>query len=96
MPLSAETRSFGDVWRFADCEFDALKYELHVAGQVADLERKPLDLIFYLLQKSGEVVRKEELLAAVWPGVLVVDANPGEYLKRSLDAQGHAGKTEAF
>jgi len=39
------------------------------------LERKPLELLRYLLSRSGEVVRKEELLEAVWPGVLVVDAS---------------------
>ncbi len=39
------------------------------------MERKPLDLLRYLLSRSGEVVRKEELLEAVWPGVMVVDAS---------------------
>jgi DNA-binding winged helix-turn-helix (wHTH) protein/TolB-like protein len=63
------------VWQFADCEFDDLRYELRVGGRVMELERKPLDLLRYLLLKSGEVVRKEELLEAVWPGVLVVDAS---------------------
>src|SRR5215472_3425484 len=64
-----------EVWQFANCEFDELRYELLVGGRVVDLERKPLDLLRYLLSRSGEVVRKEELLEAVWPGVLVVDAS---------------------
>ena len=64
-----------DVWQFANCEFDDLRYELRVAGQTVEMERKPLDLLRYLLSRSGEVVRKEELLEAVWPGVLVVDAS---------------------
>jgi DNA-binding winged helix-turn-helix (wHTH) protein/TolB-like protein len=63
------------VWQFANCEFDDLRYEIRVDGRVMELERKPLDLLRYLLLKSGEVVRKEELLEAVWPGVLVVDAS---------------------
>jgi DNA-binding winged helix-turn-helix (wHTH) protein/TolB-like protein len=63
------------VWQFANCEFDDLRYEIRVGGRVMELERKPLDLLRYLLLKSGEVVRKEELLEAVWPGVLVVDAS---------------------
>lgn len=64
-----------DMWRFADCEFDDLRFELRVHGRAVDLERKPLELLRYLLSRPGEVVRKEELLDAVWPGVSVVDAS---------------------
>lgn len=64
-----------DLWRFADCEFDDLRFELKVRRKVVELERKPLELLRHLLSRSGEVVRKEELLEAVWPGVLVVDAS---------------------
>lgn len=63
------------VWRFADCEFDELRFQLTVHGQPVELERKPLELLRYLLFRSDEVVRKEELLDAVWPGVTVVDAS---------------------
>jgi DNA-binding winged helix-turn-helix (wHTH) protein/TolB-like protein len=63
------------VWQFADCEFDELRYELRVSGKVVDLERKPLDLLRHLLSRPGDTFRKEELLEAVWPGVLVVDAS---------------------
>jgi DNA-binding winged helix-turn-helix (wHTH) protein/TolB-like protein len=78
MPTSPETRApatHHDVWKFADCEFNDLRYELRVGGQRIEIERKPLDLLRYLLSKSGAVVRKEELLETVWPGVLVVDAS---------------------
>ena len=78
MAASSETRSQSaqrDLWRFADCEFDDLRFELKVHGQAVELERKPLEVLRYLLSRSGEVVRKEELLEAVWPGVLVVDAS---------------------
>ena len=63
------------VWRFAACEFDDLRFQLVVHGEPVELERKPLELLRYLLSRSGEVVRKEELLEAVWPGVTVVDAS---------------------
>jgi DNA-binding winged helix-turn-helix (wHTH) protein/TolB-like protein/tetratricopeptide (TPR) repeat protein len=63
------------VWRFADCEFDDLRFQLVVHGEPVELERKPLELLRYLLSRPGEVVRKEELLEAVWPGVTVVDAS---------------------
>ncbi|HXS74593.1 MAG TPA: winged helix-turn-helix domain-containing protein [Terracidiphilus sp.] len=78
MPDSPKTRSDGTpraLWRFADCEFDDVRFELRVCGRAVELERKPLELLRYLLSRSNEVVRKEELLSAVWPGVMVVDAS---------------------
>lgn len=78
MATTPETRgpkTRRDVWLFENCEFDELRYELRVGGHPVEMERKPLDLLRYLLSKQGEVVKKEELLEAVWPGVLVVDAS---------------------
>lgn len=63
------------VWQFAGCEFDDLRFQLIVGGQLTEMERKPLELLRYLLSRSGEVIRKEELLEAVWPGLTVVDAS---------------------
>ncbi len=74
-PETHSENAQGRLWRFADCEFDDLRFELRVRGQAVELERKPLELLRHLLSRSGEVVRKEELLEAVWPGVLVVDAS---------------------
>jgi len=39
-----------------------------VDGVDAELERKPLEVLMYLLQHAGEVCTKDELLAGVWPG----------------------------
>lgn len=63
------------IWQFAGCEFDGRRYELRVHGAVVELEVKPLEVLHQLLLHAGEVVRKEDLLATVWPGVLVVDAS---------------------
>lgn len=65
----------GRLWRFADCEFDEFARELRVGGRPVAMEVKPLDVLLQLLQHAGEVVTKEELLSAVWPGVLVVDGS---------------------
>src|SRR5579883_2589319 len=62
-------------WRFADCEFDEFSRELRVKGSRVDLESKPLDVLHFLLLRAGEVVTKEELMEAVWPGVSVVEGS---------------------
>lgn len=48
---------------------------LRVNGEVVPLEGKPLEVLHELLLRAGEVVTKEELLDAVWPGVAVVEGS---------------------
>lgn len=61
-------------WTFGSAEFDEARWQLRVAGQEVELERKPLDVLQYLLRHAGEVVTKEELLSSCWAGRFVVDA----------------------
>ena len=63
------------VWRFADCEFDERRHQLRVGGAPVELESKPLEVLHQLLINAGEVVTKDELLSAAWPGVTVVDGS---------------------
>src|ERR1700759_4927708 len=62
-------------WAFADCEFDEFRRELRVRGVVTELEHKPVEVLLQLLARSGQVVTKEDLLEAVWPGTAVVDGS---------------------
>ena len=43
------------------------------SGAVVDLARKPLAILWLLASRAGEVVHKDELLASVWPRVVVSD-----------------------
>lgn len=71
-----EGSEFSDrLWIFAGCEFDELRLELRVHGKPVELELKPLEVLLQLLRHAGEVVTKEELLEAVWPGLMVVDGS---------------------
>jgi DNA-binding winged helix-turn-helix (wHTH) protein/TolB-like protein len=75
LPNPPRDEPLGRVWQFGECEFDELRYELRVRNRVVDLEAKPLEVLHQLLLRAGDTVRKEDLLEAVWPGVLVVDAS---------------------
>ena len=80
-------------WLFAGREFDEGRWELTVDGQVVELERKPLEVLQYLLLHAGEAVSKEELLAEVWAGRIVVEAsltNAVGKLRRALQDEGGA------
>ena len=55
-------------WHFAGAIFDERTLELLVNGVDAELERKPLEVLIYLLEHAGEVCTKDEILTGVWPG----------------------------
>lgn len=74
VPLS-EASAAGRLWRFGDAVFDEGRWTLTVDGQRVNLENKPLKLLRELLIRPGTVVRKDELLDAVWPGVTVVEGS---------------------
>lgn len=69
------TEVAGSLWTFAGREFDESRLELRVDGKPVDLELKPLEVLVCLLQHAGEVVTKNALLEAVWPGLNVVDGS---------------------
>lgn len=74
-------------WSFGNAEFDEARWQLRVAGQDVELEHKPLEVLQYLLRHAGEAVTKDELLASVWTGRIVVEAvltNAVGKLRRAL------------
>lgn len=56
------------IWSFGSCTFDEWRLELWVSGERLEVESRPLELLRHLLRHSGELVTKDELLEAVWPG----------------------------
>ncbi|HZR55759.1 MAG TPA: tetratricopeptide repeat protein [Terriglobales bacterium] len=76
------------LWRFADFELDELRRELRVRGNPVELESKPFEVLVALLQHAGEVVTKEELLEAVWPGTMVVDGSLATAVSKLRKAMG--------
>lgn len=63
------------IWHFGNVVLDERSLELLVGGQPVALERKQLEILIYLLQHAGEVVFKDRLADAVWPGRAVTDSN---------------------
>ena len=63
------------LWNFAGREFDESRLELRVNGRAVELELKPLEVLVQLLRHAGEVLTKDELLDAAWPGLTVVDGS---------------------
>ncbi len=62
------------LWRFGRAELDEGTFELRVDGRVVSVERKPLEVLLCLLRHGNEIVSKEQILEAVWPGRIVTES----------------------
>lgn len=61
-------RRNGLIWRFAHCEYDESKRQLWVKGKLANLQYKPLEVLFALLKARENTLSKDQLLGQVWEG----------------------------
>ena len=52
---------------FGDCTLDTQRYELRRGGVRLPLRRKVFQVLVYLLERRDRVLRRDELLAQVWP-----------------------------
>jgi predicted ATPase/DNA-binding winged helix-turn-helix (wHTH) protein len=61
--------------RFGRFELDAERHALLEDGQPVPLGSRAFDLLGALVTRAGELVTKRELLAQVWPGLVVEENN---------------------
>ncbi|HET7798522.1 MAG TPA: protein kinase, partial [Nevskia sp.] len=81
----------GERWRFGDFELDEPRRELRRHGELIEVEKKPLNLLMVFLRHPGQLLTKNDLLEAVWPGRIVVEAVLGNAVAKLRDALGDAG-----
>jgi Tol biopolymer transport system component/DNA-binding winged helix-turn-helix (wHTH) protein len=63
--------------RFADFELYPARFELRRAGKLLKLERMPMDLLILLVEKSGQVVTREEIIGRLWGNDVFLDTEHG-------------------
>jgi non-specific serine/threonine protein kinase len=81
------------IWRFADAEFDEARWSLKVRDQPVELEPRPLQVLRELLRCAGEVVRKDELVAAVYGHLHVTDGALNQAISKLRNALGDRDQT---
>jgi DNA-binding winged helix-turn-helix (wHTH) protein len=52
--------------RFADFELDRVAFALRRGGRTISIERIPLDLLFLLVERRGQLVTRAEILDHIW------------------------------
>ncbi|HEY2485968.1 MAG TPA: AAA family ATPase, partial [Candidatus Binataceae bacterium] len=64
-----------DICRFADFELDRNAYQLRCKGRPVQLERIPLDLLFLLSERPGQLVTREEILERIWGNDVFIETD---------------------
>ncbi|MCD6731986.1 MAG: winged helix-turn-helix domain-containing protein [Burkholderiaceae bacterium] len=82
-----------DVHRFAAFELNPSRRALYLEGREVPLQPRVFDLLRYLVEHRDRVVSKEELLDALWPGMVVTESSlqRAVSLARSALQQGGLG-----
>jgi DNA-binding winged helix-turn-helix (wHTH) protein/Flp pilus assembly protein TadD len=78
-------------YEFGPFLLDPMRRLLACEGNAVALTPTLFDTLLYLVENSGRVVSREELLDAVWPGKVVEDSNVSQTiftLRKALDAAG--------
>src|ERR1700693_3730445 len=70
--------------------------QLSAAGKTVKLEPKAMAVLIYLANRPGQVVSREALLSAVWPGVVVGDDSLTQVVIKLRKALGDAPEKPAY
>src|SRR5919199_1671069 len=74
--------------RFGPFRLDFERRELTRGGQVVPLGSRAFDILCVLVSAKGDLVTKDELMARVWPGIVVEENNVQVHvssLRKALD-----------
>ena len=67
----------GSVFKFDDTDVDPGRYELRRQGRIVKLEHIPMELLLLLVNRRGELVTREEIIARLWGKDVFVDTEQG-------------------
>lgn len=82
--------------RIGDWTLDASLNEVRRGDVTVRLEPKAIEVLAYLARHSGEVVGREQLLSAVWPGAVVGDDTLTQAVIKLRKALGDDARRPAF
>ena len=86
-------------WQFNGFELDETRRELRRGEALLVIEPKPLNLLMMFVRQPNEMITKNELIDAVWPGGAVDDTALGNCvakLRRALGPEGGAMVKNVF
>ncbi len=64
-----------DLLRFDDFELDLRAYQLRRSGRTLRLERIPMEVLFLLVERRGQLVTREEIIEKLWGKDVFLDTD---------------------
>jgi len=64
-------------FRFGEFEVDSCARELRKQGERIRLQEQPFQVLLFLIQRTGQVVSREEMRSQIWPKGTFVDFDHG-------------------
>jgi len=65
----------GDLIRFEDFELDLRAYQLRRSGRTLKLERIPMEVLYLLVERRGQLVTREEIIEKLWGKNVFLDTD---------------------
>lgn len=82
-------------YRFGDFELDLAVFELRQKDRTLKIDPRAFALLHYLVEHHDRVILKEELLAEVWPDVVVSPSVLPSSIRRIRASLGQSAKESA-
>src|SRR3974390_2161906 len=81
------------MFRFGEFTLDVAHGSLRTADRDIELRPKSFEVLRYLVENSGRLLTKEELIGKVWPKVFVTDRSLAQCVSEIRLAIGDIGQT---
>src|SRR6516165_635304 len=85
-----------DVFAFGPFQLLAARRELLAHGVPVTLGQRAFEILLLLVNRHGQLVTKDELMAEVWPGVVVEENNIQVHVSALRKVLGTAGDGERY
>jgi DNA-binding winged helix-turn-helix (wHTH) protein len=79
---------------FEDCALDVDRWELRRAGRLIHVQRKPWEVLLYLIWHRHRMVSADELLEKLWPDSKVTMASVSAAIRDVRRAIGDDGRAQ--
>jgi DNA-binding winged helix-turn-helix (wHTH) protein/TolB-like protein/Tfp pilus assembly protein PilF len=86
----------GERWQIGDWTVEPTLNRASAAGGVVQLEPKSMSVLVLLADRAGEVVSREALLEAAWPGLVVGDDSLTQVILKLRKALGDAPRQPTY
>ena len=83
-------------YRFDQFELDTEHFRLRAQGSEIHVEPLVFDLLTFFVERTGQVVTREAMIACVWKGRFVSDATVSSCVKSVRKALGDSGQNQTY